>query len=88
MVILDWIMFGRYCGMYMSMEEIHEKYDGQWVYMINLVEDGQGQVLGGEIAAFSESRKKILQEMLDSEYDSIYVMYAGEIPKWVGGIVV
>jgi len=74
--------------MYMSMEEIHEKYDGQWVYMINLVEDGQGQVLGGEIAAFSESRKKILQEMLDSEYDSIYVMYAGEIPKWVGGIVV
>ena len=70
--------------MYMTMEEIHEKYNGQWVYMINLSEDDHGQVIGGEVAAYSDSRKKIMQAMLESENDSIYIMYVGEIPKWVG----
>jgi hypothetical protein len=73
--------------MYMDIDEIHAKYDGQWVYMINLAEDEQGQVIGGEIAAYSDSRKKILQEMLDSKHDSIYILYAGEIPKGIGGVV-
>ena len=73
--------------MYMTMDEIHEKYDGRWVYLINLVEDENGQVIGGEVAAYDNSRKKILQEMLDSDSDSIYVMYAGEIPAGVGGIL-
>lgn len=73
--------------MYMSMEEIMGKYNGQWVYMINLAEDESGQVIGGEVAAYSNSRKEIMHAMLESENDSIYVMYAGEIPKWVGIIL-
>jgi len=73
--------------MNMSIDEIHEKYAGQWVYMINLVEDENGQVIGGEVAAYSNSRKKVMQAMLDSESDSIYVIYAGEIPKWAGIIL-
>jgi len=69
------------------MDEIQKKYNGQWIYMINLIEDERGQVIGGEVAAASDSRKKILQEMLHSDNDSIYILYAGEMPAGIGGIL-
>ena len=69
--------------MYMTMQEIDEKYDGEWVYIINTKEGKYGEVIGGEIASHSENREKVLQEMLECSDGSIYVKYAGKIPEGV-----
>ena len=69
--------------MYMTMQEIDEKHDGEWVYIINTKEGEHGEVIGGEIAAHCENREKVLQEMLECSDDSIYVKYAGKIPEGV-----
>ena len=71
--------------MYMTIKEINEKYDGQWVYMVNLETDDNGTVFGGNVAAHSESQEKVVQAMLnDSDPDwGIYIRYAGQIPEEV-----
>ena len=69
--------------MYMTMQEIDEKHDGEWVYITNVKEGEYGEVLGGEIAAHSENREKVIQEMLEHSGDSIYIKYAGSIPEGV-----
>ena len=71
--------------MYKSIDVIHREYDGQWVYLINLKENERGTVLGGEVAAHSESRDKVLMALRPEK--GIYVMYAGNIPEGVGVIL-
>ena len=69
--------------MYMTMEEIDREYDGQWVYLINLKIDEKFTVFGGEVAAHSESRDKVIQAMLSMGDESVYIKFAGKIPEGV-----
>ena len=68
--------------MFMTIEEIDSKYNGEWVYIINLQTNGT-VVLGGEIAAHNPCRANVIQVMLESDSDSIYIKYAGNIPEGV-----
>jgi hypothetical protein len=67
----------------MTIQEIDEKHDGEWVYITNTKEGEYGEVIGGEIAAHSENREKVVQEMLECSDDSVYIKYAGKIPEGV-----
>ena len=67
--------------MYKSIKEIHQEYDGQWVYLINLKENERGTVIGGEVAAHNENRDKVI--MLLRPENGVYVMYAGKIPEGI-----
>jgi len=67
--------------MYKTIEQVHEEYDGQWVYLINLKKNELGTVIGGEVSVHNESRDKVLRSM--NSRDGIYVFYAGEIPAEV-----
>ena len=69
--------------MYMTMQEIDEKHDGEWVYITNMKKGEHGEVIGGEVTAHSENREKVLREMLECSDDSIYVKYAGKMPEGV-----
>ena len=71
--------------MYKSIKEIHQEYDGQWVYLINLKENERGTVIGGEVAAHNENRDKVV--MLLRPENGVYVMYAGKIPEGVSVIL-
>jgi len=71
--------------MYKSIEDIHQEYDGQWVYLINLHVNERGSVVGGDVAAHSESRDSVVMK-IDPE-KSIYVLYAGRIPEEVSVIL-
>ena len=68
--------------MYMTIEEIDSKYDGEWVYIINLRTNGS-VVLGGEVAAHNHCRANVIKSMLESDSDSVYIKYAGKIPEGV-----
>ncbi len=70
--------------MYLTMEEINEKYDGQWVFLINCTLGEYGQTIGGEVAIASESKAKIIREF--SKYDNnseTLLKYAGKIPEGI-----
>ena len=71
--------------MYKSIAMIHREYDGQWVYLINTKENDRGTVLGGEVAAHSENRDKVIMALRPE--DGIYVMYAGRVPEGVSVIL-
>jgi len=69
--------------MYMTMEEIDAKYNGEWVYIINLKSDENDYTIGGEVAAHSESREKVIQAMLNTPGGGVYIKYAGKMPEGV-----
>jgi len=69
--------------MFMTMEEIDRKFDGQWVYIINLKTGNNHEVIGGEVAAHDSSRERVIQVMLNTKGGGIYIKYAGKIPEGV-----
>ena len=71
--------------MYKSMEQIHEEYDGFWVYLINCVKDEYHSIVGGEVALHGKSMNEVLRGMAnhDKKDDSVYVRYIGELPEGV-----
>ena len=71
--------------MYKSIKDIHQEYDGQWVYLINLKVNERGTVIGGDVAAHSVSRDNVVMG-IDSE-KGIYVLYAGNIPEEISVIL-
>ena len=71
--------------MYKTIYEIHQEYDGQWVYLINLKLNKRGTVIGGEIAAHNESRDKVVMALRPE--NGIYIMYAGRTPEGVSVIL-
>jgi len=72
--------------MYMSMKEIHEKYDGQWIYMINCEESEYGSIVGGEVVLFDEKRENVINNMKGYDYEKSLTLfrYIGEMPH-IGG---
>jgi len=69
--------------MFMTMEEIDQKYDGEWVYIVNIKTDENDIDIGGEVAAHSESREKVIRVMLNTPGGGVYIKYAGEMPEGV-----
>ena len=71
--------------MYKSIEVIHQEYDGQWVYLINIMVNERGTVIGGEVAAHSESRDNVIMKINPEK--GVYVRYIGKIPEEVSVIL-
>jgi hypothetical protein len=71
--------------MYKEIDEINIQYNGEWVFLINCKKDGNGTVIGGEVAIHSESRDNVIREMQKfmMEESDTYFRYAGEIPEGV-----
>jgi len=68
---------------YKTIEQIHEEYDGQWVFMLNCREGEYGSIIGGEVVLHSENRDIVFRGM--GKYDTApgltYFRYAGKIPE-------
>ncbi len=70
--------------MYLTMEEVHKKYDGYWVFLINCTLGEYGQVIGGEVVLSSESKAKVIRDFSKYDDDSeTYLTYAGKIPEGI-----
>ena len=71
--------------MYKTIEQIHQDYDGQWVFLINCTEGEHHSIAGGEVVLSSERRDKVLREMNQFwAHDSrTYILYAGKYPEGV-----
>ena len=68
---------------YRTVEQIHNDFDGQWVFLINCDEGTHNSIKGGEVVIASERRDKVLREMekYRSEKRDTFIFYAGKIPE-------
>jgi len=71
--------------MYKLMEQIEKEYDGQWVFMINCIKKKNGTIIGGEVVLNSESRAKVVRNMLEADNGEslTFIGYVGNAPKGV-----
>ena len=75
--------------MYKKIEQIHQEYNGQWVFMINCEEGMYGAVTGGVVVLHSENRDVVIRgmEKYVHEPSVTYFRYAGQIPEGVSVIL-
>ena len=75
--------------MYKTIDQIHEEYNGQWVFMINCKEGKYGSVAGGEVVLNSENRDVVIRGMEEYDYEPsiTYFRYAGQIPEGVSVVL-
>lgn len=68
-----------------KIEEINQKYDGQWVFMINCKNDEYGNLIEGEVVLNSKSKEEIFRNMgkYRDEKSMFSIRYAGNIPEGV-----
>ena len=72
--------------MFMSMNEINERYDGEWIYAIDCEEDDAGAVLGGDVVIHSTDYAYVVSAMCvyDRDVNTLALFrYAGEIPEGI-----
>jgi len=71
--------------MFMTIDQVNEEFNGQWVYMINCEEGVYGSVAGGEVVLHSENRDVVIRGMEEYDYEPsiTYFRYAGNIPEGV-----
>jgi hypothetical protein len=75
--------------MYLSIDDIHKKYNGQWIFAINCDESELGETIGGDVVLHSERRDKVIHEMaryMDDTSRSL-IFYAGKIPEGVSVVL-
>ncbi|MCL1808199.1 MAG: hypothetical protein FWG42_00350 [Clostridiales bacterium] len=73
--------------MHMSIEEINEKFDGEWIYAIDCEENDMGAVLSGKVVLHSRNRDDVIRAMGDYEkkVDTLALFqYAGNVPEGLG----
>jgi len=75
--------------MYKTIEQIHQDYDGQWVFMINCKKGSRNAIAGGEVILHNENRDAVIRGMEQYDYEPslTYFRYAGKIPKGVSVIL-
>lgn len=69
----------------LSIEQVNEQYDGEWVFLIDCTTDKDGNVLGGEVAIHSKSRDEVFRGMQKyKKVDTLFsIRYAGKLPEGV-----
>ena len=67
------------------MEQIHEEYNGQWVFLIHCKQNEYGSVIGGEVVLHSEARERVASKMNDYSRNNgvFFLCYAGQVPEGV-----
>jgi hypothetical protein len=71
--------------MFEKMEVINEKYDGQWVYLVDCEQDEFGSVVSGRVVLHNENRDNVIRRL--KEFEDVVTLtsfrYAGRIPEGV-----
>jgi hypothetical protein len=65
----------------LSLEEIKDRYSGEWLLISYTELDDQMNVVSGQVLAHSTDRDEIYRQLLSTKGKSVAVEYAGAIPE-------
>jgi len=70
---------------YKTIEQVHEEYDGQWVFMVNCNQNERGSLMGGEVVLHSENRANVVRRMVEADngISLTFIGYVGKIPEGI-----
>jgi hypothetical protein len=68
-------------------EEIKQRYDGQWVIIVEHEIDEDLEVLAGEILAHSSSETEIYQMLSLASGKNVSIEYIGAVPENIAFIL-
>lgn len=65
----------------MKMDEIRERYEGEWVLIEYTELEEDLTVKEGEVLAHAPSREEIYRELLKTKGKDVVIEYLGEVPE-------
>jgi hypothetical protein len=65
----------------MTLEEIEQNYDGQWVLIAYTETDEDLQVVKGKVIAHSANKEDIYQALADAGEQPLAIEYMGQVPE-------
>jgi len=71
--------------MYKTMEQIEKEYDGNWVFMINCMENKYGTLLGGEVTLSGKNQSELYRKLMNAGKSKslTFVGYVGKTPEGI-----
>lgn len=64
----------------MTMNEIEEKFDGEWILLEDPYDDDRSKVAGGKLLAHSKSRDEVYAKAMELRPKRSAVLYLGPMP--------
>ncbi|MBE9048107.1 hypothetical protein IQ255_27555 [Pleurocapsales cyanobacterium LEGE 10410] len=72
----------------MNLEEIQQKYSGEWVLIAYTNADENLQVIEGKVIAHSDSKEQIYQALEECDRDlPLAIEYMGQVPEDIAFIL-
>ena len=63
------------------MKQIETRFSGEWVLLVNPVQDRQSEIVRGELVFHSKDRSEVYREALKREDEHTAVFYVGKLPE-------
>jgi hypothetical protein len=77
--------------MFLTIDEIYKKYDGEWIYAIDCEENEVGMILGGKVILHSPVWNDIFGDICEYEktvHDTLaLIQYVGQPPEGTSFLV-
>ena len=62
------------------MKQIETRFSGEWVLLVNPVQDRQSEIVRGEMVFHSKDRSEVYREALKRLDDHTAILYVGKFP--------
>ncbi|MFZ4508089.1 MAG: hypothetical protein ACOYON_10390 [Fimbriimonas sp.] len=63
----------------MTVEEVHDQFDSEWILLADPEVDEFGRVLGGKVVAHSKDRDEVYRKDIELKLKSSATFYTGKI---------
>ena len=65
----------------LTMKQLEARFSGEWVLLVNPVQDRQSEIVRGEMVFHSKDRSEVYREALNCEAVRTAVLYVGKLPE-------
>ena len=65
----------------LTMKQLEARFSGEWVLLVNPVQDRQSEIVRGELIFHSKDRSEVYREALKLEDGHTAVLYVGKLPE-------
>ncbi len=66
---------------FLTLAEIEENFDSEWVLLADPKTDKHNNVKGGIVIRHSRNREEVYQKIAEDQHKKFAVLYVGKLPK-------
>ena len=65
----------------LTMKQLEARYSGEWVLLVNPVQNKDSEIVRGELVLHSKDRGEVYREALKGKAVHTAVLYVGKLPE-------